>query len=44
MISYTYVNNQAKFIETRLISQINSAIFGRNESNFREKKLSFSGH
>ena len=35
-----YVNNQAKFIETRLACKqisLNLAVFDRNEGDFREK-------
>ena len=41
MFNYTYVNNQDKFIETRLIfankTVCNLAIFDANKDNFREK-------
>lgn len=46
MINYTYLNNQTKFIETGLILQtinLNLAIVGRNEGNFREREI-FSGY
>lgn len=34
--SYTYVSNQAKFFETRLILQANYlAIFGKNEGEYK---------
>ena len=40
MINYDYINNQAKFIETKLISQTGLlVIFGKNENDFREKKI-----
>ena len=39
MISYTYVDNQAKFVKSRFISQIslNLAIFCRNEGILERK-------
>ena len=37
MINYDYINTQAKFIETKPISQ--TGLFGKNENNFREKKI-----
>ena len=43
-INYTYVNNQANFIEIRIIFRqisINLAIFGRNKGNFREERIMF---
>ena len=41
MISYGYINYQAKFTETRPILQtsLNLVIFDKNEGNFREKKI-----
>ena len=45
MISYIQIN-KVKFIETRLILQqisLNLDLFGRNEGNFKEKKILFQG-
>ena len=41
MINYGYINHQAKFIVTRPILQtgFNLFIFGKNDSDFREKRL-----
>ena len=41
MINYGSISHQAKFIETRPISQtsLNLVIFGKNDSDFREKKM-----
>ena len=41
MISYGYINHQAKFIETRPVSQtsLNLVIFGKNDGDFREKEM-----
>ena len=43
MINYTYVNNQAKCIETRLILQKKKKIsidYGQNEDNLERKIVS----
>ena len=41
MINYGYINHQAKFIATRPILQtsLNLVIFGKNDGDFREKKM-----
>ena len=41
MIIYDYINHQAKFIGTRSILQtsLNLVIFGKNDGDFREKKM-----
>ena len=41
MISYGYIYHQAKFIETSPVSQasLNLVIFGKNDGDFREKKM-----
>ena len=41
MINYGYINHQSKFIEPRPICQtsLNLVIFGKNDSDFREKKM-----
>ena len=41
MIDYGYINHQAKIIETRPILQtgLSLVIFGKNDSDFREKKM-----
>ena len=41
MINYGYISHQAKFIETRLMLQtgLSLVIFGKNNSDFREKKM-----
>ena len=41
MINYGYINHQSKFIETRPMLQtcLNLVIFGKNDSDFREKKM-----
>ena len=41
MIIYVYINHQAKFIGTRPILQtsLNLVIFGKNDGDFREKKM-----
>ena len=41
MINYGYINHQTKFTETIPILQtsLNLVIFGKNDSDFREKKM-----
>ena len=41
MINYCYINHQAKFIATRSILQtgLNLVIFGKNDADFKEKKM-----
>ena len=41
MINYGYINHQAKFIASRSILQtgLNLVIFGKNDSDFRQKKM-----
>ena len=41
MINYGSINHQAKFFETRPISQtsLNLVIFGKNDVDFREIKM-----
>ena len=41
MINYGSISNQATFIETRPILQksLNLVIFGKNDSDFRQKKM-----
>ena len=41
MTNYGYISHQAKFIETSPILQtgLSLVIFGKNDSDFREKKM-----
>ena len=42
MINYSYINSQAKFLRPDLFCKqisLSLVIFGRNEGNFRKKKM-----